>query len=299
MRIQHSITLMNPNRIPTLYRPLAAMLIISLTGISGCSRFLYKQVYDNVDQILMNRIDHYFNLRSDQEEALRTVITLTHRWHRRSELPRYVRTLTAIQQTITDGWSEEEIRWLLREIKQHRNRLIEKQIPDAARFLATVSDEQIDHLRMRFDESNEELREKAMRSSDERLTERIERVLENCETIFGHFSDEQRRRITALTRTLPETTRARLRYRQTFQRRFIDLLRRRPSAKEITCRLTRWLLQNQFELSPRYAEKMKAWESAFIKMLIALDDIMTSENKRHAVQKVSGWIEDLRELSRR
>jgi hypothetical protein len=299
MKIHYFITLMNLNRIPTLSRPIAVMLIVSLTGIAGCSRFLYKQAYDNVDQILMNRIDHYFNLRSDQEEALYTVITLTHRWHRRNELPRYVRTLTAIQQTITDGWSEEEVQWLLREIKRHRNRLIEKQIPHAAQFLATVNDEQIDHLQMRFDESNEELREKVLRSRDERFTERIERILENCETIFGHLSDEQRKRITALTRTLPETTRARLRYRQTFQRRFIQLLRRRPSAKEITLRLTQWLLQDQFELSPQYAEKMKTWESAFIKMLVALDDIMTSENKRHAVHKVSEWIADLRELSHR
>lgn len=290
---------MNLNRISIPFRPITLILIIVLTGVTGCSRFLYKKAYDNADQILLNRIDHYFNLRSDQEETVQTIITLTHQWHRKSELPRYVSTLTAIQQTITDGWNEEEVRWLMREVKQHRKRLIDRQIPDAAKFLATVSDEQIDHLQMRFDESNEKLRERAQLPRDERFAERIERVLENCETIFGQLSYEQRKRITALTRTLPETTPARLKYRQTFQRRFIQLLRRRPSAKEIESRLTRWLLQDQFDLSPHYAEKMRAWERTFINMLVGLDAIMTRENKQHAVQKLSEWIEDFRELSRR
>jgi hypothetical protein len=262
-----------------------------------CSRIFYKSAYNNVDLIILNRIDHYFDLRSEQENLSRNIIKFYHEWHRKNELPRYIATLEEIRLMAGNGWNREDVLWLFQSVDDHRNRLFEHQIPHAARFLTTLRREQIEHLKKRLEESNQKLVEKLGMSREERLQERAEKTIENLEDIFGTLTPEQKRKIVSLNSTLPDVMPERLRYRKIIHREFIEFMRTKPSADQIEIQLRHWLVEKRHWLSPEYRRVLAEWQKAAVTMMVELNNVMTPENKQQASQKISIWIQDLRELS--
>jgi hypothetical protein len=270
-------------------------IAISISCIT-CSRFFYKSAYNNVDLLILNRIDYYIDLRSDQEGLLHNTIKFHHNWHRKNELPRYIATLNEIKAK-SNSWNREDVRWLFRSLDDHRDRLFERQIPHAARFLTTLSNEQIDHLKKRLKESNEKLIENLSMPREERLQKRYEKTLEKLEDIFGPMTPEQKKEIISLVSTLPDVMPERLRYRERIHRKFIEFMRSKPPADQIESRLREWLVEQRHQLAPEYGRVLKQWQSAAFKMMTELNTIMTPENRQHASRKISSWVQDLRELS--
>jgi hypothetical protein len=270
-------------------------IAISISCIT-CSRFFYKSAYNNVDLLILNRIDYFIDLRSDQEGLLRNTIKFHHNWHRKNELPRYIATLNEIKAK-ANSWNREDVRWLFRSLDDHRDRLFERQIPHAARFLTTLSNEQIDHLKKRLKESNEKLIKYLSMPREERLQKRYEKTLEKLEDIFGTLTPEQKKKIISLVSTLPDVMSERLRYRERIHRKFIEFMGSKPPADQIESQLREWLVEQRHQLAPEYGRVLKQWQIAAFKMMIELNTIMTPENRQHASRKISSWIQDLRELS--
>jgi hypothetical protein len=270
--------------------------IVSAISCITCSRFFYKSAYNNVDVLILNRIDYYIDLRSDQEGLLRDSIKFYHNWHRKNELPRYIATLNEIKAK-ANNWTREDVHWLFRSLDDHRDRLIERQIPHTARFLTTLSNEQIDHLKKRLKESNEKLIEKLRMPREERLQKRYEKTVENLEDIFGTLTPVQKKRIISLNSTLPDVMPERLRYRERIHQKFIEFMRSKPPVDQIESQLREWLLEQRHRLAPEYARILTQWQSAAVKMMIELNNIMTPENRQYAIRKISSWVQDLRELS--
>lgn len=270
-------------------------ILLSISCVT-CSRFFYKSAYNNFDLLILNRIDYYINLRSDQEGLLRNTIRFYHNWHRKNELPRYIATLTEIQAK-ADSWNRDDVHWLFRSLDEHRNRLIEHQIPHAARFLTTLSNEQIEHLKERLRESNEKLIERLSMSREERLQERYEKTLERLEDIFGTLTPEQKRRIQLLSSTLPDVMPERLRYRERIHTKFIEFIMSKPPADQIESQLREWLIEQRHRLAPEYGRILKQWQIAAVNMMIELNNIMTPENRQHASLRINSWIQDIRELN--
>lgn len=270
-------------------------ILLSISCVS-CSRFFYRSAYNNADLLILNRIDYYINLRSDQEGLLRNTIRFYHDWHRKNELPRYIATLTEIQAK-TNSWNREDVHWLFRSLDDHRDRLIEHHIPHAAGFLTTLSNEQIEHLKKRLRESNEKLIERLRMPGEERIQERYEKTLEKLEDIFGTLTPEQKRRILLLSSALPDIMPERLRYREIIQREFIEFIMTKPSADQIESQLREWLIEHRHRLAPEYGRILKQWQSAAVNMTTELNNIITPENRQHASRTINSWIQDLRELN--
>lgn len=171
---------------------LARWLTIGALAVSvtGCS--LVSLAYNRLPTVLMWRIDGLWNPDTAQHRGLRDAVERWHAWHRREQLPamadllqRWRGLATGTPDAATVCREAEQVRALLR---QATDRTVE----DLARWLPTLTDEQLAHWRGRLAEGDEEWRRDWGQPDIDR-GERLSRTRERLEMFYGPLDDAQRR----------------------------------------------------------------------------------------------------------
>ena len=122
------------------------LLLFTLITLSpGCSQT--QMFYIFAERMLLNRIDNYFNLNSEQEKFLEQKIEALIIWHKTQELQNVRKFLSGFNERFQDGWTHQDMDWIFRESKILWTRFMYRSIPDFARFLTTVDPDQIEYLK--------------------------------------------------------------------------------------------------------------------------------------------------------
>lgn len=284
-----------PRLHPAFLRLLLYMACLLLAG--GCSTV--RIAYNNLDTVAAWMAHDYFDLDAAQRDEFARRFAQLHAWHRREELPEYIRFLKTIRQRTARGLRADDVLWVVDGLKQHYARIAAHSAADAAALLRTLTPAQIASFRLQLDRSNRKFRE-THRSDDGEAARRKaleRRALEQLHDWVGSLTDAQEKQVIGLLQ-VPLVDELRHRDRLRRQREFFTLLELRHGDRaKFTRRVRDWLVNWESGRNVADARLVDAAWQARAGYYAAVDRLLTAEQRRHLLHRLQDYIDDLSALS--
>jgi hypothetical protein len=275
------------------------LLALAVTVLSGCSAI--RLGYRQADVILAWRADDYFDLDAQQKQDLRRRLDRLLSWHRYEQLPEYAAFLSGAIDKAKGGVGHDDIVRLVDGFKQRYRVIVERGIDDAVEMLTTLRPEQLVALQQQFDRDNRrfERQHKLHGSLDERRRARFESAISQIEDWAGSLSHEQEQKLRPLSDAIPPVNHLRHQDRIRRQKEFMQLLALRTHREEFKPKLRAWLLDWENGRSPEYAKTMAEVFEMRIKFYIAVEQMLTPQQRETALRRMSDLVSDMKALSQK
>ena len=271
-----------------------AFFFIFIFLLSGCSRT--KFAYNFSDWFLLKRVNHYFNLTSEQESVLKKNIESLLYWHRKHELPKIIEYLTQLKILLNNNLTFENINWIKDRHRGFWKRFARKATPDFSIFLPTVKEEQIQHLKTRLAEKNNTLVKQTGMNDQELLEETLNWYLGTLEKWLGRFEPAQKDKIKSLVRVDPDWVRIKLENRRFFQSALVDLLRSKKTENEIHEQIIYWIDTPENLWLTDFKIHLKKKQDEWNKIIVNTLSIINPEQKLILRKKIQHYIDDFQDL---
>jgi hypothetical protein len=276
-----------------------AFVLLCVAVLGGCS--LLRVGYGQLDTVAAWRADDYFDLDARQKDEFRSRFARLHEWHRHDQLPDYAAFLHEVRRRVERGLVREDVMWVTDGVRARYRALARRGAKDAAALLVTITPQQIETLKRRFERDNRRFaREHRLDGApeDERRAQ-VKHAVEQVEDWVGHLTHEQVERISALAAAAPPVARLRHEDRQRRQREFIALLAERGNPDAFAARLREWLLDWEkgrgSQQQRLYAE---GWEQR-VAFFVAVDRILTPQQRAALARRLQGYADDFTRLAER
>jgi hypothetical protein len=271
----------------------AACLLLA----GGCSTV--RIAYNNLDAVATWMAHDYFDLDAAQRDEFARRFERLHAWHRREELPEYIRFLKTIRQRTARGLRADDALWVVDGLKQHYARIAAHSAADAAALLRTLTPAQLASFRLQLVKSNRKFRE-THRSDDGEAARRKafeRRALEQLHDWVGPLTEAQEKQVIGLLQ-VPLVDELRHRDRLRRQREFFTLLELRHGDRaEFTRRVRDWLVNWESGRNAADARLVDAAWQVRAGYYAAVDRLLTAEQRRHLLYRLQDYIDDLSALS--
>ena len=270
---------------PYAYRLLVGCLVS--VALSACS--MARFAYDNADWLLLQKVDSYLDLTSDQGALANALLETRLRDHRIHELPDWIALLERAELLTTDGLTEQDLMTLFEEGAELYQRLVGNSIPFVARLLTTVSPTQVTYLEQQLAEANDEYRDEYLPdSAAKRRTKRTNRTLKRITQWTGRLHDDQRELIERLRNAFPYSAKQWLDYRIAQQQRLLGLLRRNATSGELETFLTAWWVNFDGRDSD-LVDKGTSIRDLTTALIVALDQTLEPTQRAHLVAEIRSY----------
>ncbi len=256
-----------------------------------------KLGYNNADWILPWLVDDYFDLDADQESFVEDRISYHLKWHRDTELPRYSSFIEEATIKLEDGVSSDEYDWIAEELRQSYANLIEQILPDAAEMLLSLKPQQIAFIENKMLEKNKERSERPERSEEEQILNKEQKIIDRVEDWVGVLNEEQVMQIRELSHGLPDNTDIFRKDRVRRQQVFLELLRSKPPKEEFIKDFHIYMTDYNNGRPQELVEKSKLYWEASKQLTLAIVKILSSDQKRKAIERIREYQVDFIELA--
>jgi hypothetical protein len=274
-----------------------SLLFLALLVLGGCSAI--RTVYNQAEHVVAWRADDYFDLTDEQKRAFRSTFSRLHAWHRTTQLQGYAGLLEAMDRRLTRGPATQDVAWAVDGVKSQSRQLVQHSYPDAAAFLATLTDPQITVARRQFDRDNRKFaKEHGVGSpAAEQKRLRAKRDLETIEHWSGPLDAQQRSRFIALSEAQPLDAASRHQDRLRRQREFVALLEQRHDSR-FAERLRDWLLDWNASRPADLDARLDEFDQAHARMLLTAYGELRPDQQRKVRERLRGYIDAMRDLAR-
>ncbi len=275
------------------------VVLIAVTLLfSYCIKAFSKIAYKNLlPQIILQRIDSFFDLNSTQERYLKERIAIHHKWHRETQLKLYLADLRELRGRFSRSLTDADLDWLMVRMKLHRNAIFMRIIPDLVNVLQTLSDDQIAYLEKKLAKENKELEQKLARPLAVRQKEEFATIVKQVEEWAGSLSDAQQEQLRKKYAAIPANAIEWLRYREEQQAIWITLLRSKPDHQRLKEDLEGRMVHQERNVPPRFKASFTRTLTLMKEMILTADRILTPEQRTHVLAKVDEYIQLLGELA--
>ncbi len=269
------------------------LLALAALLAAACTRL----AYNNATPMLTWMVDGYVDLHHEQKDWLRARLDRAMAWHRANELPAYRRYLEGIAARVDRPFTAAEVERTYLDLRADYDRVVEHVLPDAADLFIGLDDGQLAHLERKFKADREKLAKELTEGSEaKRRARSAKRTIEEVEDWTGHLDDRQRAIVAAREAALPDAAQERLADRAYRQDQTLVLIRTRDRAK-IVAGLRRLLVDTDSWRDPGYRAKIRSRNAATFRMLAALSETLTPEQRAHLQGRIRGYIDDIEKLS--
>jgi hypothetical protein len=287
--IRKAITIVTTRRAG---RFLLITLFLASLAFAGCAATTL--LYNHADWLIARQLDGYFGLNRPQKTFVSSRLTGILAHHRRDALPRYESVLHQAGERVADGLTAEDLDWAFAQYDQLRVDLFSRFVSDGAEFVRQVNDPQVARLKqalqIRLARDEDLLREDAAK----RLAKRTDRILGLAREWMGPLSPQQEQDIAKLTMGFPDTLPVWYAHQVYRHEQLLALLEARQSDQSAS-RLEHWLVHQDQDADPRFAEVTQQLRRHIAGLVISLDRSATAAQRRHFISK----LEDLRAVVRR
>ena len=278
-------------------RKVSILLLVAVVVVGGCGKYTYKAAYNNLDFILMNEIDSYFNVTDTQKTILKKNIAEQLFWHRTIVLPRYISILERISKGISAGFTENEIIEISGIVRMEYKLLVEHIADDAADFLLSLNDDQIIYFQNKLKDYNKKEEEKRKENASENSLKHAEHFVNSLEYFYGDFNDLQ---IAKIAKLLPDNSGQKNNhsaYLRETQQLFLTLLKKKADRAELKRFLIGWMTRDTEIIKSRYLHKPDGSPNKTIHALAEIDRTIVVKNQRiEGVQRINDIINTLNDL---
>ena len=273
--------------------------ILCAAALTGCS--MVRVGYPRLDLVATWTVDDYFELDSEQRQEFRKRFARFHEWHRYEQLPDYAAFLTEVKIRIERGFTREDALWVTDGVRARYRAIVAYGADDAAAVLMTITPEQLEALRSRWETTNREFvrefRLDASVAEQRRATGR--RTLSRIRDWVGHLDDAQERQILAWAAELPLVHPLRHQDRMRRQREFLELMAQRGDRDRFVAQLRRFLLNWDEGRDPAYDKLFNEWTERQADLYAAIYRMLLPHQCEAVAERLQAYINDFTYLSRR
>jgi len=182
-------------------------------------------------------------------------------------------------------------------------RLAARAVPEMTTLALSIKPDQIADIERKFNSKNQEYRQKFIEGSTEkRQRARFKKAMDQLELWFGNFSSEQEAILRKTMDARPLDNEVWLEERVWRQRRILTLLRKfqqeKPSREQAAAQIT--AMQRELFSRIDSPERKAFYETSIdqtTKFILTAIRIATPAQKKHAQDRMQGWINDFQALA--
>lgn len=273
---------------------MAALLAVTLAGCIS-TRFVYNQL----DWFITWQISGYFDLEKDQKAQLRETVSRSLDWVRTEQLPAYASLLRAIAAEAGTGQLTAS-RWqaIYDQMIVIFDDFLRQVIPDAAAFLSTLSDSQVEYLMDKLEEENAELTEEYSGSTpQERQKRRQKAIVKGIQRFTGRLDSDQKATIETSVASMYDNSEEWLEGRRLWQKAFRKLLLERPPKEEFEARLLAISINPNYVDTPEYRAQVEANQRIVLEMMSTIIVSLDDEQQERFQRRMNGFADDFDALA--
>ncbi|MDC8448735.1 MAG: DUF6279 family lipoprotein [Nitrospira sp.] len=268
--------------------------VIVLAALTGCS--FTTTAYRYADRIILWKLDHYFDLNHDQRQDLVQRLTPLLARHRHDALPQYEIVLREIGQRVERGLTDSDIDWAYATYDRLRTDLFERVVADSGVFLASIEARQVRVFESALQKDNANASRLVLISMPERLKERAQTTLELAKDWLGRLTKEQQAQIRDWSLALPDVQPMWVAYQKQRRQELVNLLYQFRTPEQITRELRSMFLYHDQTAPQPYQNAVLQMRENAKAMVIAIDQRVTPDQRRHAVAKLQRLIDQIHNL---
>ncbi|HSC83457.1 MAG TPA: DUF6279 family lipoprotein [Pseudomonas sp.] len=272
-------------------RRLTALLCLCLL-LGACSRL--DLGYRNLDWLISWSLDDYLDLSSQQKRWLKPRLQQHLRWHCSSQLPAYSAWLLHNEELVSQAQVEpEQFNEQFAQFHQAIDAVFIQFTPTLTGLLSGLSPLQVQHLKQRMAEEDQQLHEEFLEPAPEQqIAERQERMQERLRPWFGKLSAQQQALIAHWAQ-LPElNNQAWFDNRERWQEAFTAAVDDRRG-DDFAGRLQHLLQQRTAFWTPAYREQFARSQTALAELFADLINSADAKQRQRLQQRLGQLREDL------
>lgn len=274
-------------------RPWRWCLALLVVLFSGCS---LTATYRYADRIILWKLDHYFDLNSNQRHDLTQRLTSLLERHRREALPQYEMFLQEIGQRVERGLTGPDIDWAYATYDRLRADLFERLVTDSGAFLASIDARQVRTFESALQKDNAKAARLVQSSEPDRLNKRAQTTLDLVKDWLGPLSGEQKAQIREWSLALPDVEPVWVSYQQQRRLELVTLLHQPRTPERIARELRSMFVYHDQTAPQSYQQAVRQMRENAKIMALAIDQRMTPEQRRHAIAKLRRLIDQIHDL---
>ena len=274
-------------------RVLSTILLLATLVCAGCVGT--SLLYNHADWLIARQIDGYFGLNRSQKTFVSSRLSGILANHRREALPRYEGVLRQARERAADGLTADDLDWAFGQYDQLRADLFGRFATDGAEFVRQVNDPQVSRLKQtlqkRLAREEDLLRDDAAK----RQAKRVERMLGLAREWMGPLSALQEQEIARLTMSFPDSLPSWYAHQMYRHEQLVALLESRQS-DQTAARLEAWLVHQDQDADPHFAEITAQLRRHITGLVISLDRSASPTQRRHFLSKLDEFASLVRHL---
>jgi hypothetical protein len=271
---------------------IASLLLCLLLG--ACST---KMAYNYLDWILEWYVGDLVSLSEDQEWQFRNALARQLDWHRKKQLPLYVKSLDDLHNAIDNEFTVEVLQRIYNEQENGLNELIWQITPTLSELLATLSDSQVEQLIENLEEQNQELEEEYVKKSrDELVAQRAERMVDRAENWVGTLNESQTQLITNWSRQIRPTAEQWIANRRAWQAKLDSSLRQKRHTADFNKYVEDLFVNSDKTWPDSYRADFEINRNLVFNMLVNLENTLSDRQRQHLFEEIAVLRKQLTEL---
>ena len=277
----------------------ALVILLCAAALAGCS--MVRIGYPQLDLVAAWTADEYFELDSEQRQEFRRRFARFHEWHRYEQLPDYAGFLAEAKGRIENGFTREDALWVTDGVRTRYRTLMTFVADDAAAMLMTITPEQIETLRQRWETVNRRfVRDFRLEASvEEQRRAASRRVRSRIRDWVGHLDDAQEKQILEWGAGLPLVHGLRHEDRMRRQGEFLQLLSQRDDRDRFAARLRHFLLNWEEGRDPAYGKLFNEWADRQADLYASVYRMLLPHQRTAVADRLQAYIDDFTHLARR
>ncbi len=255
----------------------ATLCLMCFALLTGCTQFIAKRIYYNLDWFIIGKVDDYVDLNSAQEDYLKAELPIVLERHQQQELKPIIHLMKNFKNQFATGMSTEQTDMLFDDFKTIRKRHVVLFQDVIAQFMITIEPEQIAVIQEAFAEYNEE---KAEQLLDSEYREKYQkRWMGFFENTFGPLNITQKRLIREASEGSLDFWQYRNDQRQLNQQRFIAFLQNNPTYDEVIAGPIEWLKNGEVVYTDAYRTAYRTRIASVKQFYVALSQSLSKPQK--------------------
>jgi hypothetical protein len=278
----------------------AAIVVILAAILVSCT--FTKFAYNQADTVMAWMVDDYFDLDAQQKAEFQKRFDRFYAWHRYEQLPDYAQFMKTARTRMQDGVSREDVMWFVEGLRSRTRAAARQAAPEAAPLLATLTPAQIENLQRKWDKENRKYAKerKVNGTVEERYEAEGKRIVKQLKEWLAPLTSEQEQRVMALTRELPQLEQQRYAERLRRQKEFLEVLAlRNDDPQRFAARVTDWMVNWEKGRNAEYQKQIEASWQKRADLFMAVDRMLTPEQRTASLQKIESYASDFTQLAKR
>jgi hypothetical protein len=258
-------------------------LLFACLALAGCAAT--SLLYNHADWLIARQIDGYFGLNRSQKSFVSSRLSGILATHRREALPRYEAVVRQAGERASDGLTAEDLDWAFLQYDHLRRDLFARFVSDGTEFVRQVNDPQVSRLKQALETKLAREEELLLDDAVKRQAKRGERILGLAREWMGSLSAQQEQEIAKLTMNFPDTLPSWHAHQVYRHQQLLALLEARQS-EHTASRLEDWLVHQDEDADPRFAEMTAQLRRHITGLVISLDRSASPTQRRHFLSKL-------------